>query len=199
VNSIVEKGKTGDLNKDKATAKNASAEASATVEGGKMRLLDIGCGAGSKGDVNIDLFPNDLEQCGASWSAKKVENFVLADAENLPFKDKCFEELLASHVLEHLKNPFRALKEWRRVADVVTIKVPSAYHIESTPTHFFTWNTSTLEQLLKQVFTNVDVTYTDKINVFDGRVTGRVPLMKYVFDRFILKRFPIEIKAVCSS
>jgi SAM-dependent methyltransferase len=163
----------------------------------RMKVLDVGCGATPKGDVNVDLFPNDIKQCGVSWNPKNVKNFVLADAENLPFKDKSFEVLLAFHVLEHLKNPLKALHEWKRVADVVTIKVPSPYHIESTPSHFFTWNTFTLWNLLKQVFKNTEICYTDKINVFDGRITGRIPMMKFVFDRFILKRFPIEIKAVC--
>lgn len=163
----------------------------------KIGILDVGCGAAPKGDVNVDLFPDDLGQCGVHWTSKNVPNFILTDAANLPFRDKAFRVLLAFHVLEHISDPLKALREWRRVADVVKIRVPSPYHIESTSTHLFTWNTLTLENLLKQVFKNAAVCYTDKINVFDGRITGRVPMMKYVFDRFILKRFPIEIRAVC--
>ncbi len=32
-----------------------------------------------------------------------------------PFADESFEEIFASHVLEHLKDPFAAMREWRRL------------------------------------------------------------------------------------
>jgi ubiquinone/menaquinone biosynthesis C-methylase UbiE len=41
---------------------------------------------------------------------------VLADAHYLPFKDGSFKAVKASHVLEHLRNPSKALDEILRVA-----------------------------------------------------------------------------------
>jgi SAM-dependent methyltransferase len=41
---------------------------------------------------------------------------VVAEGDDLPFPDEAFDFVLASHVLEHLPDPIRALQEWRRVA-----------------------------------------------------------------------------------
>ena len=42
----------------------------------------------------------------------------------LPYGDKEFGALIASHVLEHLEDPISALKEWERVADELFVIVP---------------------------------------------------------------------------
>jgi len=48
---------------------------------------------------------------------KKIQNFILADAERLPFKDDCFDVVFSSHVIEHVPNPFLMLREMCRVAE----------------------------------------------------------------------------------
>ena len=49
---------------------------------------------------------------------------VLADAHNLPFREKAFEFTRCWHVLEHLQNPHQALREIRRVSDHADIRFP---------------------------------------------------------------------------
>ena len=51
------------------------------------------------------------------YHGKQVTLTILADAQNLPFKDKCFDKTKAHHILEHLPEWKRALKEWCRVTD----------------------------------------------------------------------------------
>jgi ubiquinone/menaquinone biosynthesis C-methylase UbiE len=46
----------------------------------------------------------------------KDRPLVMGLAENLPFKDKSFDFVIASHVLEHSSDPERFLKELSRVA-----------------------------------------------------------------------------------
>lgn len=55
---------------------------------------------------------------------------ILADACNLPFKDGSFEVVKASHVLEHLSNPSKALNEILRVATrEIVLKFPTGYDV----------------------------------------------------------------------
>jgi ubiquinone/menaquinone biosynthesis C-methylase UbiE len=83
-------------------------------------ILDVGCGNGrylayfsKEGSflVGIDISKN-------VFGKKNVRNFnfVVADAHNLPFKNRCFELVFSTDVLEHLSKPLQALKEIYRVS-----------------------------------------------------------------------------------
>ncbi|MGB9741435.1 MAG: methyltransferase domain-containing protein [Candidatus Bathyarchaeia archaeon] len=51
---------------------------------------------------------------------------VLADAHYLPFKNGAFKVAKASHVLEHLRDPFKALDEMIRVTcNEIILKFPN--------------------------------------------------------------------------
>ncbi|WP_201764289.1 methyltransferase domain-containing protein [Citrifermentans bemidjiense] len=52
---------------------------------------------------------------------------VLGFVEHLPFKDKAFDFVIASHVLEHSTDPARFLSELQRVAKAGYIEVPDAF------------------------------------------------------------------------
>lgn len=80
-------------------------------------VLDVGCGAAFKGDVNIDLFPEATgHRCGGVIDVHAIPNFVLADARFLPFRDDAFDVVICSQLIEHLENPFSLLKELFRVS-----------------------------------------------------------------------------------
>jgi len=90
------------------------------------RVLNAGCGSMPPfGDVNLDIVP------------RSVPNFVLGNIEDMPFEDKEFGACVASHVLEHVGNPEKALKECHRVADRVWIIEPPLWDVGTwlTPTH----------------------------------------------------------------
>jgi len=73
--------------------------------------LDIGCGAGERfttverAGVSVDLAKPD----------KKLENFVKASVENLPFKEDTFRCVTMFDVIEHVENPTRSIREVHRV------------------------------------------------------------------------------------
>lgn len=92
----------------------------------RLRVLDAGCGFGLycmemasrdfQGVVGIDV---DLNRVKASTEAATNLglscDFLVADAENLPFKEGSFQLVLSSEVIEHLHDDESAVKEISRV------------------------------------------------------------------------------------
>jgi len=112
----------------------------------KKPLLNIGAGTnrtalfGSTlyGDVNCDLSGRKDISHGTSGVV------TYADAQDLSdFKDGEFGAVLASHILEHLPDPQKAISEWLRVTDgnpqSLFIVTPSwwALHTIAHPGHLW--------------------------------------------------------------
>jgi SAM-dependent methyltransferase len=84
------------------------------------RVLDLGAGtgvagraalaAGARSVVSVDAALAMLRGCGAGLHP------VAADACGLPFRDGCFDLVLAAFCLGHLDRPAAGLREARRVA-----------------------------------------------------------------------------------
>ena len=97
------------------------------------RVLEIGCGAGnilaqipSTRRCGIDLAESLLAK--AARRLAKQGTLVQGDAEHLPFRDRAWQRVYCSEVLEHIPSPGTALVEMRRlVADggVAVVSVPN--------------------------------------------------------------------------
>lgn len=90
-------------------------------------VLDVGSGHSPcrRADVLVDMSIEDCSQragCPIDFGEK---DFILADAQNLPFKDKVFEFVVASHVAEHVDNPGQLCRELSRVAKSGYVETPS--------------------------------------------------------------------------
>ena len=94
----------------------------------KARLLDLGCGSGELWRENRARIPAGWRVTLADLSAGMLDaarhalaarpgRFALtnADAQDLPFPDDCFDGVLAMHMLYHVPDRPRALREIRRV------------------------------------------------------------------------------------
>jgi SAM-dependent methyltransferase len=112
--------------------------------GGDERVLDLGCGNGrhtleaarfpvrvvgldfSRDDLNAARFMcADLKRKG---EAKGHTDFVLGDAQNLPFKNGAFDKALCTEVFEHIPDDRRGIAEFLRVTKAgapVAVSVPS--------------------------------------------------------------------------
>jgi len=85
-----------------------------------LRGVEIG------GAANNDFFLNTVNvdyQAVPSTHAAQLRHAgrsmtvdVIAAADALPFADKSYDFVLASHVLEHMPDPIAALEDWSRVA-----------------------------------------------------------------------------------
>lgn len=92
------------------------------------RVLDVGCGCGDDiREIAMSIIPNGCA-AGVDVSQSMIEEarrrsarfasplqFVVADAEALPWASAYFDACLADRVFQHLRSPSRALKEMLRV------------------------------------------------------------------------------------
>jgi len=95
-------------------------------------ILDVGCGDRPKGDVNVDLFQGesvDLQGLRGRINPSETVNFVQGTVYNLPFINNVFTKVLCHHLLEHLKEPKKAIKELIRVSKYeIELVVPYRWH-----------------------------------------------------------------------
>jgi SAM-dependent methyltransferase len=81
-------------------------------------VLDVGCSQGwmlKSFVVSNGLYVGvDLDYAAMRDGAESVD-FVVADAETLPFKSDCFDIILCNHVYEHTDNARHLLQEIKRV------------------------------------------------------------------------------------
>ncbi len=90
-------------------------------------VLEVGSGGNPYARANVLL--DAYEVTGQRHWAPLVSDrpTVLGFVESLPFKDKAFDFVIASHVLEHSSQPERFLAELQRVARAGYIEVPDAF------------------------------------------------------------------------
>ncbi|MBI3562320.1 MAG: methyltransferase domain-containing protein [Gammaproteobacteria bacterium] len=90
-------------------------------------VLEVGSGGNpyARANVLVDAYEETGER---HWVPLKVDRpLVLGFAERLPFKNRAFDFVIASHVLEHSAQPEKFLKELQRVSKAGYIEVPDAF------------------------------------------------------------------------
>ena len=88
-------------------------------------VLDVGSGGNPhpRADVLIDRLSGAEHRGGDPMLIDRPA--IIGDATKLPFKDKCFDYVIASHVLEHMPNPEIFLSELQRVSKAGYIETPN--------------------------------------------------------------------------
>lgn len=90
-------------------------------------VLEVGSGGNPypRANVLLDAYEVTRER---HWDELVHDRpTVLAFGENLPFKDKVFDYVIAAHVLEHTPYPDKFLAELQRVARAGYIETPDAF------------------------------------------------------------------------
>jgi SAM-dependent methyltransferase len=95
----------------------------------QRRVLDVGSGHRPHEDAThlVDLLPEDDSERGKPLQHLGLP-LLLATVESLPFKDKTFDYVYASHVLEHTLDPEAACRELMRIARAGYIETPSPFY-----------------------------------------------------------------------
>jgi len=87
-----------------------------------MKVLSICCGDGEEGEylykLGADVTVSDYSPEAVKASMRRCKHLkgVVADAENLPFKDKSFDLVLVRHGLHHIPHPYKGLSEMNRIS-----------------------------------------------------------------------------------
>ena len=88
-------------------------------ENKSWKVLDIGCGYTPNKYATTICDVQDLS------NFYKNKNFIKLDGKTLPFKDDEFDFVIASHVLEHVKDVTSFIKELCRVSSKGYIELPT--------------------------------------------------------------------------
>lgn len=102
------------------------------------RLLDIGCGTGATAAAlrrfgrvfGVDMSPLALECC----RRRGVADLMLGKAEALPLASETVDVIVATDILEHLRDDVAALREFRRVLR------PGGYAVVTVPAYQALWS-----------------------------------------------------------
>ena len=83
------------------------------------KILDIGCGYRANKNATVIADKQNLS------SFYKGKNFIKVSEKKLPFKDKEFDFVIASHVIEHVEDFGFFVKELERISTRGYIELPS--------------------------------------------------------------------------
>jgi uncharacterized protein YbaR (Trm112 family)/SAM-dependent methyltransferase len=97
-------------------------------------VLDVGSGhnPNPRSDILCDRYIEDDTERGGSIRVDRP--LIVADGHNLPFKDKVFDYVIASHIIEHMDHPARFCSELQRVSKRGFIASPT-----ELAEHMFYW------------------------------------------------------------
>ena len=85
----------------------------------EWKIIDIGCGYRAHPNASVIA---DVQDFSIYY---KVRKFVKINGKKLPFKDKEFDFVIASHVIEHVNDFEFFIKELERVSSKGYIELPS--------------------------------------------------------------------------
>jgi ubiquinone/menaquinone biosynthesis C-methylase UbiE/uncharacterized protein YbaR (Trm112 family) len=147
------------------SAKNSLAEIYRLVTlSEKGRFLELGCGPGGFLVAAADMFETvvglDLSLPRLIVAKKQLEEtgrkavLIAANAEFLPFPDGSFHLVVGSDVIEHVENPFRALRESYRVLasrGVIFLATPNRWSLTPEP-HVNVWGVGFLPRAWREPY-----------------------------------------------
>lgn len=91
------------------------------------KVLEVGGGHNphKRSNVVVDKFIDSNYHRSGDVKVLKHQQFINADGENLPFKEKEFDYVICNQVLEHVENPEKFLREQMRVSKRGYLEAPS--------------------------------------------------------------------------
>ena len=144
------------------------------------KILDIGCGFTAHKNANVVC---DVQDLSTFYQNKK---FVKLNDKILPFKDKEFDFVIASHVMEHVKNIDFFIKELQRVSSQGYIELPTILDdnlvFENKKEHL--WQME-FDDLNNQLIVSKKIQYIEPLLT----VSSEKKILKYFRQSLVLELF----------
>jgi len=109
---------------------------------GQAFVVDLGSGDKPfwRADIFVDkLSLGDVQRTSNTATVRKLGKFVDSDIASLPFKNKQFDFSFCSHLLEHVEDPKKVLKEIMRVSKSGYLEIPNGVLETIKPFHSHLW------------------------------------------------------------
>lgn len=119
----------------------------------KGRLLDVGCGKRPYALIYDPLVERSIGTEVAFSPHGTDAADVICHAETLPFASRCFDTVLCTEVLEHCREPFRAMREIARVlkpSGHMLASVPFIYPVHESPHDYWRFTAHGLEAICRE-------------------------------------------------
>lgn len=169
-----------------------------TQENHFSRTLEVGAGTGVHlryvrhtfdEYVMTDLNPPMLEQAAKHASGRVIVE--AQDATSLTYKDDSFDRVIAAHILEHLPEPHKVIREWMRV-----LKPAGTLSIVLPCDPGFAWR---FGRMLgpRKTFTRVGIDYDywmarEHVNPINNLVS----FLRYYFDNMREQWLPLRVPSM---
>ena len=151
----------------------------------ESRVLEIGCGNGSLWKENIDKVVGDITLSDISKGMVDDAhdnlgdsfNYLVFDAQAIPFEDNSFDIVIANHMLFYVKDIDRVLSEIKRVLKKDGIFYSTTYssnHMKEITT------------LVKEFNPNITLSNISLYDMF-GLENGKEILLKHFYDVELIK------------
>jgi ubiquinone/menaquinone biosynthesis C-methylase UbiE len=136
-------------------------------------ICEIGCGEGELLKIlreyfphaeifACDLSPNEIKKAKVNCKGLNI-HFSVQDAQQLNYKDKQFDLLVACEVLEHIPEPNKTISEMQRIGKLAVVSMPIEplwrvlnilrfkylHDFGNTPGHLNHWSQRSFQKQLK--------------------------------------------------
>ncbi len=116
-------------------------------------VLDAGAGEGKYRKYFSHCNVIGIDNCvgDSSWDYSSLD--VVGDIHLLPFKSESFDAIISIVVFEHLKNPFKAMRELSRVLKkngTMLVVFPFVWELHQEPFDFFRFSEYGFKELSNQ-------------------------------------------------
>jgi SAM-dependent methyltransferase len=162
------------------------------------RVIDVGCAMGYMvhwlRHYGMEAIGCDASRYCIENTHESVRNFVfLADARDLPYENDEYDVVVCVDTLEHISEPWQALKEmgrvcWKWLFMIITVTDdPSVSHIlpagaKDDPTHVYITGEPHWRRMLEETLPDFE-RCVDKERVFRETVGKILPWVSFVYRR----------------